>query len=176
VREVNHSWEHSVMTHRIVSAGVSEIDRVEPLWHAMVVHHERVIAGAWPVRTPTEAWRRRRAEYVEWLTGGEAWLLLAVPAGEDAAAPDGYAIVRLQPSGSTWDLGDRIGELESLSVAEHARGAGVGTRLIAAARDSLRERGIGYWSVSVVEANAAAERLYEREGFRPFYRSLLAPV
>jgi GNAT superfamily N-acetyltransferase len=164
------------MTHRIAFAGVSEIDRVEALWHAMVVHHERVVAGAWPVRTPNEAWRRRRAEYVEWLTGGDAWLLLAVPAGAQDAAPDGYAIVRLEASGSTWELGDQIGELESLAVAERARGTGVGTQLIAAARELLRERGIGYWSVGVVEANSGAERLYEREGFRPFYRNLLAQL
>jgi hypothetical protein len=40
----------------------------------------------------------------------------------------------------------------------------------------LREDGISHWAVAVVEANAGATRLYEREGFRPFYRQLLGEV
>ena len=47
---------------------------------------------------------------------------------------------------------------------------------MAACREELRSRGIAYWSVAVVEANAGAVRLYEREGFRPYYRLLLGEV
>ena len=32
------------------------------------------------------------------------------------------------------------------------------------------------WAVGVVEANAGAVRLYERAGFRPYYRNLLGRV
>ena len=78
--------------------------------------------------------------------------------------------------GPTWQLGDRVGELETLTVAERARGAGLGTRLIAAARELLGERGEEFWSVVVVESNLDAVALYEREGLRPYYRQLLAPV
>ena len=69
---------------------------------------------------------------------------------------------------------DAVGDLESLSVAEHARGRGIGTRLMDAARELLRSRGVGYWSVTVAAGNADSIRLYDREGFRPRYQHLLA--
>jgi ribosomal protein S18 acetylase RimI-like enzyme len=72
--------------------------------------------------------------------------------------------------------GDRIAELESLAVAEHARGAGVGAELMRECREILRAQGISFWAVGVVESNAGAVRFYEREGFRPFYRNMLAAV
>jgi len=77
---------------------------------------------------------------------------------------------------ASWDVGERTGELETLAVAEEVRGAGIGTMLIEACRDRLREQGVRYWAVAVVEDNADATRLYERVGFRPFYRQLLAEV
>ena len=80
------------------------------------------------------------------------------------------------PSGPTWDLGELTGELESLAVAEDARGCGVGGALIAAARATLRERGVLHWYVGVVGANAGAIALYEREGFRPFFVTMLSTV
>ena len=116
---------------------------------------------------PGEAWRRRRLEYEAWLSSGRAWLLLAVDAASPRQAPDGYAVVRLAESGATWDLGHAVGELESLAVAAQARGRGIGTKLMDAARELLRSRDVGYWSVTVAAGNAGAIRLYEREGFRP---------
>jgi ribosomal protein S18 acetylase RimI-like enzyme len=64
--------------------------------------------------------------------------------------------------------------LESLAVAGAARGDGIGTRLVDAARELLRAQGAGYWSVSLAAANAGALRLYERSGFRPYYTELVA--
>jgi ribosomal protein S18 acetylase RimI-like enzyme len=162
---------------RVVMADASALPQVEPLFRAMVDHH-RLVAGAdWPVRDAGHAWARRRSEYVDWLAGGNAWLLLALPVDSRAAtAAVGYAFVRLHEPGATWDLGEEVGELESLSVAEEGRGAGVGTILIDQARQLLARRGIRYWSVGVVETNAAAVRLYEREGFRPYYRNMLAAL
>jgi ribosomal protein S18 acetylase RimI-like enzyme len=165
-----------VDTHRVSVGGAADIDRLEPLWAGMVRAHAEVVDGAWPVRAPAEAWRRRRAQYAEWLQDASGTLLLAVAVADPSAPPDGYAMVRTEAPGPTWDLGDEVGELESLAVAEHARGAGVGTLLVQAARERLRRAGVRFWLVSVVEANAGAVRLYEREGFRPFYRDLLAPL
>ena len=139
----------------------------------MVEHHRVLTAGQLPVRSPDEAWRRRRLEYDAWLSSGRAWLLLAVDATSPQQAPDGYAVVRLAESGATWDLGEAVGDLESLAVAEHARGRGIGTRLMDAARKLLRARGVSYWSVTVAAGNAGAIRLYEREGFQPQLQHLL---
>jgi ribosomal protein S18 acetylase RimI-like enzyme len=138
-----------------------------------MVDHHRVVAGDdWPVRSAQAAWAIRGDQYVGWLTDGSATLLLATT----SAGPAGYAMLRIQPSGATWDLGPSVGELESLAVAPEARSAGIGHRLIDECRALLRASQVEYWSVSVVESNEDAVRLYLREGFQPFYRHLLGPV
>jgi len=83
---------------------------------------------------------------VGYLAAGQAWLLLAVEDGSPHRAA-GYAMVRLTEPEPTWDLGSQVGELESLAVAEHARGRGIGTQLMDAGRDLLREHGpvTGRW-------------------------------
>jgi ribosomal protein S18 acetylase RimI-like enzyme len=160
---------------RIVEARVGDLERVEPLWRSMVEFHRDLSGAEWPVRSAQDAWELRSAQYREWLGGEECWLLLAVDpeAGEEAC---GYAVLRLVEPGPTWELGERIGEIESLAVAEDARGGGAGTALIEAARERLIERGIRFWTVDVVEMNAGATRLYRRHGFRNYYRQLLGDI
>jgi GNAT superfamily N-acetyltransferase len=160
---------------RVIELGVGDVDLVEGLWKEMVEHHRELTGGTYPVRGIEEAWARRRAQYVEWLAGDDAWLFL-VPGEGAEGAPLGYAFLRVDSSGPTWNLGDRVGDLESLSVTAAARGLGVGTELIAHCRERLREVSSKWWSVSVVSANEGAIDLYEREGFRPFWQTLTAPV
>jgi ribosomal protein S18 acetylase RimI-like enzyme len=162
--------------YEIVGLTLIEVDRVEPLWKAMVAHHREVVAGAWPVRDEEAAWQLRRAEYVDWLSSGEGTMLAALPPGQPDAPPIGYAVLLPNPVGATWELGDRVGEIESLAVAPEARGEGVGTALLDAARELFREQGIEFWSVAVVEANEGAIKLYERAGFGRYYRHLLGRI
>ena len=95
---------------------------------------------------------------------------------ERGTPPVGYAVVRTRDPGVTWEMGERVGELESLAVSADARGAGVGTQLIQAARERLRAEGVEYWAVEVMDANTGAARLYERAGFGPWSRALLGRV
>ena len=162
--------------YHVIEADAGRLDEVGPLFKGMVEHHRVVTGQQWPVRDREQAWQRRRWQYSAWLAGGRAWLLLAVDAASASRAAAGYAMVRLTEPGPTWDLGTSLGELESLAVAEQARGLGVGTKLMDASRDLLRAQGAGYWTVGVVEVNTDAVRLYEREGFQPFYRQLLGRV
>jgi ribosomal protein S18 acetylase RimI-like enzyme len=155
---------------------VDEVDRVAPLFKDLVVFHREVVEGAWPVRSEEAAWAHRRAEYLEWLGEGSARMLVAVPAGDEGAPPLGYAVLSLKPSMASWDVGDRVGEMETLAVAAGARGEGIGTLLMEACEERLRAEGVAYWTVGVVEANEGATRLYERAGFRPYYRNLMAPL
>jgi GNAT superfamily N-acetyltransferase len=160
---------------RVIEAEAGEVDLVEGLWKEMVDHHRALTGGTYPVRDDEAAWRRRRGQYVEWLEDGSGHLYL-VPGEGAGAAPLGYAFLRIGSSGPTWNLGDRVGDLESLSVTAAARGLGVGTLLIGHCRERLRELGATWWSVSVVSANEGAIDLYEREGFRDFWRTMNAPI
>lgn len=152
-------------------AGIEELDAVEPLWRAMQEHHGRLTAGRFAMRDPDESWTLRRSEYAGWL-GDDSGVLLLARSVNDLV---GYAFVRWHASGPTWDFGQVIGEVESLAVAPSARGAGVGTALLDACRAELRERGLEYWCVDVVESNPAAH-LYERAGFKPNYRKLFGRI
>ena len=157
----------------VTDLSVGEIDRVAHLFKELVEFHGEVVEGAWPTRTLEDAWALRRAQYLEWLGEGSARMLAAVPADGE---PLGYAVLSVKPSMASWDVGARVGELETLAVAAAAREQGIGTLLVEACRERLRAAGVTHWSVSVVEANKGATRLYERAGFRPFYRDLLAEV
>jgi ribosomal protein S18 acetylase RimI-like enzyme len=155
----------------VEDGAVADIERVAPLWRAMAEHHHAIVDGALPPQRLDETWALRRAQYAEWLAIGDGGLLLAVT--ERRGEPLGYAFVCVHPPGPTFAIGDRIGELESLAVAEHARGKGVGRALISAARERLRRQGLSYWTVEVIEANDDAVRLYEREGFGSYTRNLI---
>jgi GNAT superfamily N-acetyltransferase len=160
---------------RIIELTAGDVDLVEGLWKEMVEHHRELTGGTYPVRGTDEAWRRRRAQYVEWLGGGDAWLFL-VPGEGAAGAPLGYAFLRIDSSGPTWNLGDRVGDLESLSVTAAARGLGIGSELIEHCRERLGEVGSQWWTVSVVAANGGALDLYGREGFQHFWHTMIAPI
>jgi ribosomal protein S18 acetylase RimI-like enzyme len=155
----------------ISTAGADQVDALAPLWIEMVEHHRDVVGRQWPVRSAPDAWVRRREEYRRWLA--EASGLLFVARDHGATDPVGYAFCRLIESGPTFDLGPVRGEVDSLVVADTARGAGVGTALLRVCREELLRRGITYWSIGVVEANSGAVQLYERLGFHPWIRSML---
>ena len=162
---------------RIVELGAGDVDLVEGLWKEMLEHHRELTGGTYPVRGTEESWERRRAQYVEWLEEGDGKSFLFLVPGEGAeGVPLGYAFLRVHTSGPTWNLGDMVGDLESLSVTAAARGMGIGTELIAHCRERLRGLGATWWTVSVISANAGAIGLYEREGFRDFWRSMAAPI
>jgi ribosomal protein S18 acetylase RimI-like enzyme len=57
-------------------------------------------------------------------------------------------------------------ELISMWVDPAARGAGAGDALVQAAVDRARRMGVGRLILHVVEGNASAVKLYERNGFR----------
>ena len=161
---------------RIVELGVGDVDLVEGLWKEMLGHHHEVGGDDQPGRGADESWQMRRAQYVKWLESGEGTIFLVPGEGAEQAAPLAYACLRVGPSGPTWDLGETVGDLESLAVAAAARGTGIGTELIEHCRARLIALGAHWWTVSVVAANGRATELYEREGFRPYVNFMLAPI
>ena len=160
---------------RIVELRAGDVDLVEGLWKEMVAHHTEVAGDVFPARDPDEAWRLRRAQYVAWLESDEGELFL-VPGEGAEQAPLGYACLRVVGPPSTWDLGEPVGDLESLCVSSAARGMGIGTELIGQCRARAKKLGARWWTVTAIAANQRAIELYEREGFRPYSENLIAPI
>ena len=150
----------------VVEAGPERIADLEPLWRALYEHHRGIAEGVAGVRPFEDTWNQRQGQYREWLGGdGEAALLIA----ERDGRPVGYAMLTAGPGAATWDLGDRVAEIETLSVLADERGGGVGAALMQASRRWALERGARSISVGLAHTNDGARRFYEREGFTPFY-------
>ncbi len=155
---------------RIVEAGPERIADVEPLWRALYDHHRGIAEGVASVRPFEDTWRQRRGQYQGWLEGdGEAALLLAEGGGRVV----GYAMLTAGPGAATWDLGERVVEVETLSVLPDERGGGVGAALMEASRRWALERGAGSIAVGLAHTNDGGLRFYERQGFAPFYLEMV---
>lgn len=155
---------------RIVEGGPERIPDLKPLWRALYEHHRGIAESVAGVRPFEDTWRQRRGQYEGWLSGNdEAVLLLAQRGGRVV----GYAMLTAGPGAATWDLGDRVAEIETLSVLPEARGGGVGAALMEASRRWAHGRGVGTIAVGLAHTNEDAQRFYEREGFTPFYLDMV---
>ena len=68
------------------------------------------------------------------------------------------------------------GFIAYMAVEPSHRGQGIGSRLLAAAEDEARRRGLPYMGLMVTEDNAAARALYERAGYLTERRLLCKPL
>jgi GNAT superfamily N-acetyltransferase len=155
---------------RIVQAGPERIADLEPLWRSLYEHHRGIADGVAGVRPYEDTWRQRQGQYRGWLGGEEEAGLLIAERGERAV---GYAFLTAGPGAATWDLGDRVAELETLAVLADERGGGVGAALVEEGRRWARERGAGTLAVGLAYTNEGARHFYERQGFTPFYLEMV---
>lgn len=129
---------------RVRPATADDLPALE--WFGMFTPHRAIIHHAFA--------RQQRGEnlmLVAEMNGfpvGQAWVDLAVRADEGA------------------------GLLWAVRVHPILQGLGLGSRLLAAAEDALRERRFRWAEIGVEKDNPAARRLYERLGYR-FHRELL---
>lgn len=159
----------------IVRADRTRLDELEPLFRAMHEHHrsgEPRAAEVLPFRTGGEAWARRRAHYWSLFDSGRARLLIA----EEDGRAIGYAMVAEIGGQATLETGARMAELESLSVLPEARGRGVGSALMEAAYDAMRELGAEQLMLYVMDGNDRAAGFYERLGLRPYLHVYVGTV
>ena len=146
----------------VAPAGVEAVDDLRPLFLALHRHHRSLVEL--PLVADDEAWRARRATYLEWFDEGRA--LLFVARAQDT--PVGYALVVWhEGADDTFPLAPRYAELYTLSVAEEVRGAGVGGRLLDAVDDALADEGEPALVIAVMAGNADALRFYARRGVVP---------
>jgi ribosomal protein S18 acetylase RimI-like enzyme len=166
VRQEDASGGQAVRSQVAIRAlAVHELARLEPLWRALHDHHVRLspqLAGM-PARSAAESWVLRRAKYIRWATDSDAFALVAEAEGRLV----GYAFVTLASGYSSWNGGERLAQLETLSVAPASRGHGVGERLLAAVRERLSAAGVERVALTALCANERAHRFYERHRFCP---------
>jgi ribosomal protein S18 acetylase RimI-like enzyme len=147
-----------------------ELDRLEPLWCELLAHHGAVTPTMPPTVAPAESWRIRRGLYEQWL--GEPGSFALVADGGDSLL--GYALVEVRPADDTWQMGERLAELQTLVVATSARGAGIGSTLMDEVERRLRAAGINDLLVGVVMSNSQALEFYRRRGLEPYMAQLYA--
>ncbi len=159
---------------RIVRGGVERISDLEPLTRSLWRHHVTVDPGipGIPPRDEDGWWTIRSDRYRGWLAEPDAFLLLA----EDGDEPVGYALVTIHGIDDSHLTGDRFAELQSLAVRDDRRGDGIGTTLLHQVYREVRAVGVEEMAIGVMVSNAAAQRLYEREGFRPWLTINLGKV
>jgi ribosomal protein S18 acetylase RimI-like enzyme len=142
--------------------GAELIDGLEELWLALFEHHRRGLPDL-PYHRPETSWRIRRSEYLRWLAHPLAFVLVAYA----GSTPVGYAMVEIVDGPEdTWVTGDRIAELQTLSLAPEWRGRGLGTTLLDRVDAELAARGVRDLMLAVVAGNDGAERFYQRRGLR----------
>lgn len=112
----------------------------------------RTLADEFEREMPNELW-----------DGGDVVHDVVLLAGEDGIA----ALKRKS---------DRAWLLDLLYVRPQARGKGLGSELLRAAAEHVREAGGETLALEVLESNGGARRLYDRLGFRTVERLLAAPV
>jgi ribosomal protein S18 acetylase RimI-like enzyme len=140
---------------------LAELDRIEPLWSALRLHHAAIAPGFGLPRERADSWLRRRGEYERWLEEPGAFALVA----EGSREPLGYAMVHTRRGSPTWPLSEPAAELETLSVLPSERGRGIGSALLDAVQTELAASGITALSLLVVAGNDEALGFYERHGF-----------
>lgn len=69
-----------------------------------------------------------------------------------------------------------IGHCKGVYVDAEYRGLGIGTKLIGYFKDYCKEKGCNRLKIEFLEENVSAQRLYERNGFKPHSRTLMCDI
>jgi ribosomal protein S18 acetylase RimI-like enzyme len=152
----------------VMHGSAADIPRLEPLWAAVHHQHQASMPELGPYVSDEITWRERRKLYEELFRKPDTFLVLA-SIGDRLV---GYALTHMTPVretwiADTWETGDRIAELESISVLPEHRGAGIGSALLDAVHKELDSVGIEDVIIGALPGNEGAIRLYERFGYRP---------
>jgi ribosomal protein S18 acetylase RimI-like enzyme len=152
----------------IARGSADDIDALEPLWIAVHHAHQAAMPELAPYVDDAETWREHRPLYESLFEQPDTFLFLARIDGELV----GYALGCVAPAAEgwaadTWRVGDRIGELESLSVLPGYRGDGIGSALLDRVEDEFAKLGVDDVVIGALPGNTGAIKLYEARGFKP---------
>lgn len=136
---------------------------LEPLWHSLR-QHQGALPGVPPLQDAATSWEIERGVYDTALDDPDAFAVVA----EDDCAIVGYAFVTVHTGrDEMWRTGDRIAELETLSVSPVHRRGGIGSVLMDTVLTELSVLGICDLQLGVLAANEPAIRFYARFGLTP---------
>jgi ribosomal protein S18 acetylase RimI-like enzyme len=126
-----------------------------------------------PYVSDEETWRERRTLYEGLFERPDTFVFLARVDGTLAGYALGWVADTAEGwAADTWRVGDRVGELESISVLPEHRGAGIGSRLLDLVDEEFERLGVEDVILGVLPGNIDARRLYERRGFKPTWMYL----
>lgn len=147
---------------------------LEPLWKALQESHAALTPslGGLEPRLADDSWAAARESYAKWLRDPDAFLIIA----EQAGRPVGFALVTMGEPYWGWASGERVADVDTLSVLAEARGQNTGTKLMDAVEVELERRGVREFRITVLAANVDAMRFYERRGLVPVTQTLLGRV
>ncbi len=132
-----------------------QLNALQPLRQALHAHHLRVSEYPHLVRDDRVSWERRPAWYTQLLAEGAAFFV-----ARNDGRPVGYALAHTTPGpDDTFDVRGGIVEVVSLVVEEAARGSGVGTALMSAARDFATAQHVDTLKVAVMVGNTRARSI-----------------
>ena len=114
----------------------THVDELEPLWNALREHHAALAPEWGEPRAREDSWAIKRPDFARWLDEEGGFCLVARATDNGTAV--GCAVVKLNGPETIWPM-ERSGELDTLSVLPDWRSAGVGSALIAAARQQSED-------------------------------------
>jgi ribosomal protein S18 acetylase RimI-like enzyme len=108
------------------------------------------------------SWTRRLDWYRRLVTSGASY----VTATDDHGRLIGYAMLAVEDGpDDTFDVEVGTAELITLVVARDRRSTGVGRKLLDAAEDIARDRGLETLKIAVMHGNTRALDFYEARGY-----------
>jgi ribosomal protein S18 acetylase RimI-like enzyme len=87
----------------------------------------------------------------------------------------GYIAVLVEAQPTHWQV-KRVGHISGLMVRQDARRSGVGSQLLAQARDYFREQGVRYYTVYTAVENRGAIEFYRAQGLAPLHAHFLGEI
>jgi ribosomal protein S18 acetylase RimI-like enzyme len=139
------------------------LEAIRELWFELHEHHlstDPARSAVAQPRTAEQAWRFRRPAVERWLREPDAFALVA----REGARPVGFAVATVKEASGAWDVGERMGVLEILAVAEDRRRRGIGTALTREVAARMAAGGVSMVQIEVLAANEMASRFYGRLG------------
>jgi len=144
----------------------SDLDAVVALWQDMAQQHAGYDRQRWEFAP--DAPEQFRKMLLEALDHKDRMVLVAV--GDDGP-PMGFLLGRINEQAPIL-APTRLGMVQWLGVSPHCRSAGLGRRLVLAAMDEFRRRGVTAMNLLVANENTRAIQFYEKLGMRSLIREM----